>query len=116
MSHSNKGRGRNILAPALVLLFTLAISLLSTASFVAALNTNMIKGPNIAASSDTATLLNPNPQLLDKDGNLIQNFSLPSNLTRSVGTIADGVSKLIIEVEVAQDVRKCCKFYNFLFY
>jgi pimeloyl-ACP methyl ester carboxylesterase len=98
MSCFNKCTECNILAPAFVLLFILVTSLLSTASFAAALNNNLMKGSNIAGSSHTATLLNPNPQLIDKDGNLIQNFNLSSNLTRSIGTIADGVSKLIIEV------------------
>jgi len=94
---SKKCIGCNTLAPAFLLLFTLVVSLLSTTSFVAALNTNL-KGSNIAASSHNATLLNPGPRLIDKKGNLIQNVNLPSNLTRSIGTIADGVSKLIIEV------------------
>ena len=94
---------RNTLIPTFILLFTLVISLLSTASFVAALNTNLTMRPNVVTSSTTTTptLLDPNPQLIDKHGNLIQNVTLPSNLTSRDGTIADGVSKLIIEVKVA---------------
>ena len=79
MSCFNKCTECNILAPAFILLFTLVISLLSTASFVAALDTNLIKGSNIGASSHTATLLDPNPQLIDKDSNLIQYFNVSIN-------------------------------------
>jgi pimeloyl-ACP methyl ester carboxylesterase len=45
-------------------------------------------------------LLDPNPSLIDKDGKLINNINLAANLTSCRnGTIADGVSKLILIVE-----------------
>jgi pimeloyl-ACP methyl ester carboxylesterase len=101
MSCSNRGIGRNTLVPAFTLLITLVVSVQFTTSFVAASSTNLITGSNGATSSKiTAILLNPYPRQIDKDSSLIQNFNLPSNLTRSIGTIADGVSKLIIEVKV----------------
>jgi pimeloyl-ACP methyl ester carboxylesterase len=93
--------GHSASLPTFILLSTLVISLLSTTLFVAALNTNFSTDPNVSASSKAkmATLLDPNnPKLIDKDGNLIQNVNLPSNLTSRTGTIADGASKLIIRV------------------
>ena len=46
------------------------------------------------------SLLDPNPSLIDKDGNLINNINLAASLTTyRNGTIADGVSKLILIVE-----------------
>ncbi len=94
MSNSNKSIGRNPLVPTFILLF----ALMSATSSAAALNTKVAIGPNVVASPKTVTLLDPNPKLIDKDGNLIQNVNLPSNLIRPIGTIADGVSKLIFEV------------------
>ena len=45
-------------------------------------------------------LLDPNPSLIDIDGNLINNINLAASLTTyRNGTIADGVSKLILIVE-----------------
>jgi pimeloyl-ACP methyl ester carboxylesterase len=45
------------------------------------------------------SLLDPNPSLIDKHGKLINDISLAANLTRyRNGTIADGVSKLILLV------------------
>ena len=46
------------------------------------------------------SLLDPNQSLIDIDGNLINNINLASRLTTyRNGTIADGVSKLILIVE-----------------
>ena len=44
-------------------------------------------------------LLDPNPSLIDIDGKLINNINLATSLiTYRNGTIADGVSKLILIV------------------
>jgi hypothetical protein len=45
-------------------------------------------------------LLDPNPSLIDKDGKLINNINLAASLTTyRNGTIADGVSKLILIID-----------------
>ena len=45
-------------------------------------------------------LLDPNPSLIDTEGNLVNNINLAASLTTyRNGTIADGVSKLILIVE-----------------
>jgi hypothetical protein len=45
-------------------------------------------------------LIDPNPCLIDIDGNLTNNIDLAANLkTYHNGTIADGISKLILIVE-----------------
>jgi hypothetical protein len=44
-------------------------------------------------------LLDPNPSLIDKDGNLINNINMAASLaTNRNGTIADGISKLVAAV------------------
>jgi hypothetical protein len=54
----------------------------------------------LSSSRPSYTLLDPNPSLIDKDGNLINNINLAASLTSyRNGTIADGVSKLILIVE-----------------
>ena len=46
------------------------------------------------------SLLDPNPYLIDIDDNLINNINLAAKLaTYGNGTIADGISKLILIVE-----------------
>jgi hypothetical protein len=46
------------------------------------------------------SLLDPNPYLIDIDDNLINNINLAAKLTTyGNGTIADGISKLILIVE-----------------
>ena len=51
-------------------------------------------------SEPSYSLLDPNPSLIDKDGKLINNIKLAASLTTyRNGTIADGVSKLILIVE-----------------
>src|SRR5918911_1637684 len=46
------------------------------------------------------SLLDPNPSLIDIDGNLINNINLAANLTtHRNGTIADGISNLVLIVE-----------------
>jgi len=53
-----------------------------------------------SSSKPSYSLLDPNPSLIDKDGKLINNTNLAANLTiYSNGTIADGVSKLILIVD-----------------
>jgi len=48
-------------------------------------------------------LIDPNPNLIDIDGKLINNIDLAANLTtHRNGTIADGISKLILIVELRQ--------------
>ena len=45
-------------------------------------------------------MIDPNPSLIDIDGKLINNIDLAANLTtHRNGTIADGISKLILIVE-----------------
>ena len=70
--------GYNQLVPTLVLLFTLTVSLLS-ASFIAALSEKSEIGSNTDVPPKQY-LLDPNPKLIDKQGNLIQNVTLASNL------------------------------------
>ena len=51
-------------------------------------------------SKPSCSLLDPKPSLVDIDGNLINNINLAASLTTyRNGTIADGVSKLILIVE-----------------
>ena len=61
-----------------------------------------LRNNNVDSSSSsrpTFSLLDPNPSLIDKDGTLINNIDLAASLTTNRnGTIADGVSKLILVV------------------
>jgi hypothetical protein len=51
-------------------------------------------------SKPSYSLLDPNPSLIDIDGRLINNINLAANFTTyRNGTIADGISKLILIVE-----------------
>jgi pimeloyl-ACP methyl ester carboxylesterase len=51
-------------------------------------------------SKPSYSLIDPNPDLIDTDGKLINNIDLAANLTtHHNGTIADGISKLILIVE-----------------
>jgi pimeloyl-ACP methyl ester carboxylesterase len=53
-----------------------------------------------SSSKPSCSLLDPNPSLIDKDGKLINNINLAASLTTyRNGTIADGVSKLILIVD-----------------
>lgn len=53
-----------------------------------------------SSSKPSCSLLDPNPSLIDKDGTLINNINLASSLkTYRNGTIADGISKLILIVD-----------------
>jgi pimeloyl-ACP methyl ester carboxylesterase len=53
-----------------------------------------------AGSKPSYSLLDPNPYLIDIDGRLINNINLAANLTTCRnGTIADGISKLVLIVE-----------------
>jgi pimeloyl-ACP methyl ester carboxylesterase len=58
---------------------------------------------NVSASTNSGpsySLLDPNPSLIDIDGKLINDINLAANLTtHRSGTIADGISKLILIVE-----------------
>jgi hypothetical protein len=50
-------------------------------------------------SKRSYSLLDPNPSLIDINGNLINNINLAASLTTyRNGTIADGVSKLLIRI------------------
>ena len=64
---------------------------------------NKFRGSHTDTSSisePSYSLLDPNPSLIDKDGKLINNIKLAASLTTyRNGTIADGVSKLILIVE-----------------
>jgi pimeloyl-ACP methyl ester carboxylesterase len=63
---------------------------------------NIILNPSPLSSSSkpSYSILDPNPSLIDKDGNLISNISLAASIpTYRSGTIADGVSKLILLIE-----------------
>jgi hypothetical protein len=51
-------------------------------------------------SKPSYSLIDPNPDLIDTDGKLINNIDLAASLiTPRNGTIADGISKLILIVE-----------------
>ncbi len=51
-------------------------------------------------SKPSYSLIDPNPDSIDIDGKLINNVNLAANLTtHRIGTIADGLSKLILIVE-----------------
>jgi hypothetical protein len=53
-----------------------------------------------SSTSFKLLLLDPNPSLIDKDGNLIDNINLAASLTTNRnGTIAGGISKLVLIVE-----------------
>ena len=62
-----------------------------------------LQNANIDTSSSSKpsySLLDPNPSLIDEDGKLINNINLAASLTTyHNGTIADGISKLILIVE-----------------
>ena len=52
-----------------------------------------------SVSKPSCSLVDPNPSLIDKDGKLINNINLAASLTTyRNGTIADGISKLILIV------------------
>ena len=54
----------------------------------------------MSSSNPSCSLLDPNPSLIDKDGKLINNINLAASLTTyRNGTIADGVSKLILIID-----------------
>jgi len=74
---------------------------------------------NISASTNSGpsySLLDPNPYLIDIDGKLINNIDLAANLTTyRNGTIADGISKLVLIVKSenslqfsVNDITICC--------
>jgi pimeloyl-ACP methyl ester carboxylesterase len=60
----------------------------------------------LSSSGTSYSLLDPNPSLIDKDGKLINNINLAASLTSyRNGTIADGVSKLILIVESKSSLK-----------
>ena len=62
-------------------------------------NANPLPPSSSSSSKSPYSLLDPNPSLIDKDGKLINDISLAVSLTSyRNGTIADGVSKLILLV------------------
>jgi pimeloyl-ACP methyl ester carboxylesterase len=59
-----------------------------------------------SSSKPSCSLLDPNPSLIDKDGKLINDINLAASLTTyRNGTIADGVSKLILIVESKRSLQ-----------
>jgi hypothetical protein len=65
---------------------------------------------NPSSSSSSCTLshsiLDPNPSLIDDDGNLINDISKAADITTyRNGTIADGVSKLILVVDSNNELQ-----------
>ena len=57
-------------------------------------------GVEPSISKPSCSLLDPNPSLVDKDGKLINNINLAASLTKyRNGTIAGGISKLILIVD-----------------
>jgi pimeloyl-ACP methyl ester carboxylesterase len=63
-------------------------------------NTNNVNPSSSSSSSKSPySLLDPSPSLIDRDGNLNNNITLAASLTTyRNGTIADGVSKLLLHV------------------
>jgi pimeloyl-ACP methyl ester carboxylesterase len=58
---------------------------------------NINVNPSSSSSKPSYSVLDPNPSLIDKDGNLINNITMAADLSiNRIGTIADGVSKLIL--------------------
>ena len=65
------------------------------------------------ASKPSYSLLDPNPDLIDIDSKLINNINLAGNLTtHRNGTIADGISKLILIVESKSSLQFSIKDTN----
>ena len=65
------------------------------------------------ASKPSYSLLDPNPDLIDIDSKLINNINLAANLTtHRNGTIADGISKLILIVESKSSLQFSIKDTN----
>lgn len=96
----------------IVLLFIISFFLLINASFTKT-SEQSTSDPNSSIATSNL-LLDPNPKLIDKQGNLIQNVTLASNLIPIQngkivdgrdGTIADGVSKLIIKLVYNNPLR-----------
>jgi pimeloyl-ACP methyl ester carboxylesterase len=89
----------NALLLTIILLFIiLALCLVASAWFTRSLSKRSAIDFDNAAISFKAHLLDPNPKLIDKSGNLIQNVTLASNVdTTRNGTTADGISKLLIK-------------------
>jgi pimeloyl-ACP methyl ester carboxylesterase len=68
-------------------------------------NTN-VSPPSSSNSKPHYSILDPNPSLIDDDGNLINDISKAVGITSyRNGTIADGVSKLIIVVDSNKELQ-----------
>jgi pimeloyl-ACP methyl ester carboxylesterase len=89
-----------IVSTTALLLLVLGLSPLNL-SVTYALEEDKVQNINLNLSSSSSkpsySLLDPNPSLIDKDGNLTNDISKAASLTTyRNGTIADGVSKLIL--------------------
>jgi pimeloyl-ACP methyl ester carboxylesterase len=68
-------------------------------------NTN-VNPPSSSNSKPHYSILDPNPSLIDDDGNLINDISKAVDITSyRNGTIADGVSKLILVVDSNKELQ-----------
>ena len=56
--------------------------------------------PSSSSSKSPYSLIDPNPSLIDENGNLVNDISKDATITTyRNGTIADGISKLILVVD-----------------
>jgi pimeloyl-ACP methyl ester carboxylesterase len=70
------------------------------------LENNNVNTSSSSSSKSPYSLLDPNPSLIDKDGKLINDINLAASLTTyRNGTIADGVSKVILVVDSTKELQ-----------
>jgi hypothetical protein len=63
-------------------------------------NDNNVNSSSSPSSKSPYSLLDPNPSLIDENGNLVNDISKAARITTyRKGTIADGVSKLILLID-----------------
>jgi len=63
-------------------------------------NDNNVNSSSSSSSKSPYSLLDPNPSLIDENGNLVNDISKAARITTyRKGTIADGVSKLILLID-----------------
>ena len=61
---------------------------------------------SFSSSKTSYSILDPNPSLIDDDGNLINDISKAADITiYRNGTIADGISKLILVVDSNKELQ-----------
>jgi hypothetical protein len=69
-------------------------------------NVNPCSSPSSSSYKLSHSILDPNPPLIDDDGNLINDISKAMDITTyRNGTIADGVSKLILVVDSNKELQ-----------